>query len=76
VGDSDQDSSSITGIDVCSGRTPVFEPLERAERTAHDLVRRWRAETRDEGDAAGVVLEPRVVQTLGLGLHASLPPLV
>ena len=54
----------------------MFEPLERVERTAHDLVRRWRAETRDEGDAAGVVLEPRVVQTLGLGFHANLPPLV
>jgi hypothetical protein len=40
----------------------VLEPLQRMQRSRHDLVGGGRADPRDEGDAAGVVLVGRVVQ--------------
>jgi hypothetical protein len=42
----------------------VLEPLERVERPRDDVVRRDRIQARHEREAAGIVLEGRVVQPL------------
>ncbi len=56
--------SPVSGVG--SGRAAVLEPLERLERAVDHLVRRGGVESRDEGDAARVVLVRRVIEPLRL----------
>ena len=62
VGQLDQDPRAVPGVRVGALGAAVLEPLERVQRSRHDLVRGGRADPCDEGDAAGVVLVARVVQ--------------
>ena len=50
----------------------MLEVLEHGQGAGDRLVRRAAVEPRDEADAAGVVLEPRVVEALGFH-DAALP---
>ena len=43
----------------------MLEVLEHGQGAGDRLVRRAAVEPRDEADAAGVVLEPRVVEAAG-----------
>ncbi len=65
-----QQSGAVAGADVGPLGSPVLEVVERLERLDHDVVARDVVEAGDHGDAAGVVLVPRVVQAVGLWRHA------
>ena len=60
----DEDACSVTGLCVGAGRSAVLEVLERAQRLRDRLVAAHAVEPRHECDAAGVVLERRVVKAL------------
>ena len=52
----------VAGVGVGPLRPAVLQVRERRERPLERLVARRPVEARDEGDAAGVVLERRVVE--------------
>ena len=60
----DEDARAVTGLGVGAGRSAVLEMLERAQRLRDRLVAAHAVEPRDERDAAGVVLERRVIEAL------------
>ena len=68
-----EDPRAVTRVRVGALGPTVLELLERVERPRDDLVRARRADARDEGDAARVVLVARVVQAVSLpaGLFTS-----
>ena len=57
-----QDPGAVAGLRIRSGSSAVLQVRERSQPAHHRLVRRHAVQARDEGDAAGVVLEGRVVQ--------------
>ena len=63
VRDLDEDARAVARVLVRPGSAPVLEVRERDERPLDRLVARNGVQARDEGDAAGVVLERGVVQT-------------
>ena len=63
VRDLDEDPGAVARVRVGAGRAAVLEVRERDERPLDRLVARHPVQARDEGDAAGVVLERGVVQT-------------
>ena len=70
VGQLHQQPGAVTRADVGALGSAVLEVVERLERLDHDVVARDVVEPGDHGDAAGVVLVPRVVQAVGLWRHA------
>ena len=60
--DLQENSGPVAGLGVGARGAAVLEVRERAERPPDGLVRGRAVETRDEGDAAGVVLVGRVVE--------------
>ena len=67
VGDLNQDAGTIAGVGLGAGCTSVFEIAERAKAHGHDRPARDPLQVRDERDAASVVFEPRIVETLRRG---------
>ena len=65
VRDLDQDSRAVAGVGLGAPGTPVLEVDEGREATADRPVVATPRDVGDEGDAAGVVFEGRVVEALG-----------
>ena len=67
VGDLQQDARTVAGVGLGPGRATVVEVAEGSDAVLDDLVAPQALHVHDEVDAAGVVLEPRVVEALGRG---------
>ncbi len=65
VGDLHQDAGAVTGVGLGARRTPVLEVAQRGQGLRHDVVAGLPGQGGHEGDAARVVLVPRVVEPLG-----------
>ena len=65
VGDLHQDAGAVARVDLGTGRTPVVQVAQCGEGLGHDVVAGLSRHRRDEGNATGVVLVARVVETLG-----------
>ena len=74
----DEDARAVAGVGVRALGAAVLQAVEREQAALHHLVRSGAPQARDERDAAGVVLELRVIETGGrlhgvevlLGYHA------
>ncbi len=66
VGKLGEDPRAVARAHVGALRAAVLQVVEGLERANHDLVARLVVEARDHRDAAGVVFEPRVVETVGV----------
>jgi hypothetical protein len=66
----DEDPGAVAGADVGTLGAAVLQVVERLERLDHDVVAGDVVQARDHGDAARVVLVPRVVEAVGLWRHA------
>ena len=73
VGNLDEDAGAVAGVRLAAGRAAVVEVLEDLDRLLQDPVGLAALDVDDEADAAGVVLEPRVVKPL-LGRPAGSGP--
>ena len=62
-----QDAGPVAAVLLAPARPPVVHVLQHLQRVTHDLMAGLALDVADEADAAGVLLEPRVVQALGLG---------
>ena len=60
----DQDAGAVAGVGLRAGRAAVVEVLQDLDRLPQDLVRLAALHVDHEADAARVVLEPRVVESL------------
>jgi len=65
VGHLQQDAGAVAGVRLAAAGATVQEVDQHLQGLAHDRVRAPALDVDDESDAAGVVLEARVVQTLG-----------
>ena len=65
VGDLEQDAGAVAGVRLGARCPAVVEVAQRRQRLRHDVVAGLTGERGHEGDAAGVVLEARVVEPLG-----------
>ncbi len=68
VGQLQHQPGAVSGVRVGTGRAAVLHAEQRLEPLLDDLVRAAAVDPCDEPDAAGVVLESRVVERV-LGLH-------
>ena len=66
VGHLEEHPRAVAGVHLGARRTPVVEVAERAERGGDDVVAGAALHVDHEGHAAGVVLEPRVVEPVGV----------
>ena len=64
IGQLNEDPSSISGLGIRACGTAVLEVLERPQRLRDRVVTAVPVEARHERDAAGIVLEGRVVEPL------------
>ena len=62
-----QDARAVAGVRLGARRPAVLEVLQRRQCRRHDGVARDPGQGGDEGDATGVALMPRVVETLSGG---------
>jgi hypothetical protein len=67
IGDLDEDSRAVAGVGLGAGCTPMLEIAERTEAHGHDRPACCALHVRDERDAASVVFEPWIVETLRRG---------
>ena len=67
VGHLDQDAGSVTRVGFGAGCTAVLQVAERAEAHGHDRPAGNALHAGDERNAASVVFEPRVIETLRRG---------
>ena len=65
VGHLDQDAGAVAGVGLGAGGAPVIQAADRGERLREDRVALAALHVDDEADAAAVVLEARVVETVG-----------
>jgi hypothetical protein len=65
VGHLEQDARAVARVRLAAAGAPVQEVLEHGERLDDDVVGLPPLHVHDEADAAGVVLLPRVVESLG-----------
>jgi len=63
----DEHAGAVAGVDFAATGPAVVQVLQHLDRLLEDAVRFVALDVHHEADAAGVVLEPRVVQTLLLG---------
>ena len=66
VGHADEDPGAVARADVGALGAAVLEIVERHQRAVDDLVRRPVVQPRHHRHATGIVLEPRVVEAVGL----------
>src|SRR5262245_2696182 len=64
VRDLDEDACAVAGLGIGTDSATVLEITEYAEGVRHDLVSLAALQISDEADAAGVVLEAGVEETL------------
>ena len=67
VGHLDRDARAVAGVGLGAGRAPVVQAAHRGERLVEDRVALAALHVDDEADAAAVVLEAGVVETLAPG---------
>ena len=67
VGGLDRDARAVAGVGLGAGRAAVVQAAHRGERLVEDRVALAALHVDDEADAAAVVLEARVVETLRHG---------
>ena len=65
VGHLHEHARAVAGVGLAAHGAAVVEVAQRGEAVGDDLVAGHAGEGRDHGDAAGVVLVPRVVHALG-----------
>ena len=58
----DEDAGAVAGVDLGAGRAAMVEAAERAERGIDDVAALRPRYVDDEADAAGIMLEARVVE--------------
>ena len=61
VGDLEEDARPVAGVRLRAARAAVLQVRQHGEGVAHDAVRRPALGVHHEAEAAGVVLELRVV---------------
>ncbi len=66
VRDLHQDAGAVTGARIGADRAAMLEIAENGERVVDDLVRLAAFDIGDEADAAGILVERRIVKTLRL----------
>ena len=59
-----QDAGAVAGQRIAAARAAMRQVLQNLQALLHDVVRLDAFDVGDEADAAGVVLEPRIVQSL------------
>ena len=64
MGDLQQNAGAVAGVFFTAARAPVIEILQHRERLLDDLVGLFTFDMNHEADAAGVVLETRIIQPL------------
>ncbi len=64
VRDLHQDAGAVAGARVGADRAAVLEVAEDLQRVGDDLVRLAALDVGDEADAAGILVEPRIVEPL------------
>ena len=64
VRDLHQDAGAVAGARIGADRAAVLEIAEDGERVLDDLVRLAALDVGDEADAAGILVERRIVETL------------
>jgi hypothetical protein len=62
VGESGEDAGAVTGVDFATAGAAVVHVLEHGEGVADDVVGFFALDVGDEANAAGVVLEPGIVE--------------
>jgi hypothetical protein len=60
-----QDAGAVAGARVGADRAAMLEIAENAERVGDDLVRFLALDIGDEADAAGILFQRGIVETLG-----------
>ncbi len=65
VRDLHQDAGAVAGARIGADRAAVLEVAEDVERVGDDLMRLLALDVGDEADAAGILLQRRIVETLG-----------
>ena len=60
-----QNAGAVAGARIGADRAAVFEIAENAERVGDDLVRFPALDVGDEADAAGILFQAGIVETLG-----------
>jgi hypothetical protein len=67
VGDLNQDAGAIAGLGIAAAGAPVGQVDQNLDTFEDDVVRPLALEIRNEANAAGIVLEARVVKALRRG---------
>ena len=67
---------AVAGVGFTAGRATVVKVLQHLDRLLEDLVRLASLHVDDEADAAGVVFEPGIIQTLFFGHAGVLGPVL
>jgi hypothetical protein len=62
-----EDARAVTGVHLGASRTSVIHVAKRSETVSDDLMAALALHVNDEVDAAGVVFESGVVETLCTG---------
>jgi hypothetical protein len=64
VGHLDQDAGTVAGIDLATASAPVIQILESLYRLSNNIVRFPTFYVCNETDAAGIMLELRIIEAL------------
>ena len=60
----DEHARAVAGVGLAAARAAMVEVPQHLDRLLQDVVRFAALDVDDEADAAGLVLEPRIVKTL------------
>ena len=60
-----QNAGAVAGARIGADRAAMFEVAENADRVGDDLMRLLALDVGDEADAAGILLQARIVKALG-----------
>jgi hypothetical protein len=67
IGDLNEDACAITGVHLGAGSTAMIHVAKRPQTVTHDLMAPLALHVNDKVDAASVVFESGVVETLCAG---------
>src|SRR5262249_28358803 len=62
-----EDAGAVASARIGTNRATVLEIAENLQRVFDDLMRLAALDVGDEADAAGILVEPRVIETLRVG---------
>jgi hypothetical protein len=69
IGNPNHDSGAVTGLGIATDCTAVLHVLKDFQAIGYDTVSGFAIQMRDETDPAGIMLEFRVVQSIGSSSH-------